>query len=245
MAGGDWTRDGFPSRRTLRLGGAAVAAVALLMIGTAVGRATAGGGGNPPASVSTPPQVSSVVPSWAIGAATMNHAIPVGYAHTRDGAMNAARNYALALNATPLAVDPAATRAAYATVSTPAFAQRNAAELEQSLAGSAAIIAAAHQGHPTRGVPFVLTTRIDRYSTDEVTVTVWGGVVLAVDGVLAPQEVTSEETYTLRWLGDWQIDDLYEARGPGVKSLTEPAQTNAMPDELGASFNGVGNLAGK
>jgi len=173
----------------------------------------------------------------------MDHGVPVGYAHTREGAVDAAKNYLLALGATPLSVDPAATRAAYAAVSTPSFAQRNAPALERTLAGSADIIAAAHQGHATRDVPFVLTTRLDRYSGDEARVTVWAGVVFAVDGVAAPQEMTSEETYTLRWLGDWQIDDLADADGPGVKSLTGPAQTATLPDELGATFQGVGDVA--
>jgi hypothetical protein len=246
MSTRDYMRDGFPSAASLRTAAAALVALLLLGLGVVVGRATAGGGGHAPAT-GVPQAAASPapagVPSWAMGATRMDHGVPVGYAHTQQGAVDAARNYALALSATPLGVDPAATRAAYAVVSTPSFARRNAAALERTLAGSADIIAAAHQGHATRDVPFVLTTRLDRYSTDEARVTVWGGDVVAVDGVVAPQELTSEETYTLRWLGDWEIDDLADADGPGIKSLTAPAQTTTLPDELGATFQGVGDVA--
>jgi hypothetical protein len=92
-------------------------------------------------------------------------------------------------------------------------------------------------------VPFVLTVHVDQYSADEARVTVWGGAVLAVDGILAPQETISEQIYTLRWLGDWEIDDLTDADGPGVKSLTSPSQTNALPNELGGAFQGIGDVA--
>jgi hypothetical protein len=238
--------DGFPSARALRLGAATVAGVIVLLVGLAIGRATASGSSAPANSggtSSTPP--APTVPAWAAGATRMDHGVPVGYAHTAEGALAAARNYDLALNATPLIVDPVGTRAAYAVVSTPSFRQRNAVQLERSLAGSALIITAAHQGHRTRAVPFILTVRVDRYTADQAQISVWGGAILAADGVLAPQEMTAEQTYTLRWLGDWQIDDLADTDGPGVKSLTAPAQTTLLPDEMGSAFSGVGDVSAR
>jgi len=242
MARDDWTRDGFPSRRWLRIGAAVIAALALLLVGTAFGRATAGSGGRAPATVSTPQSAASVVPTWAVGATKMDHGVPVGYAHSREGAINAARNYDLALSATPLALDPQAYRDASAFLDVPSAREKDAARIERSLAAVAPLITAAHQGHPTRVVPFVLTTRLVSYQDDEAQVVVWGGAVFASDGVTTPQLVMAETTYTLRWLGDWRTLDDSGAEGPGVKALTTPAQTNSLPVDLGTDSKGIGDV---
>jgi hypothetical protein len=234
--------DGFPSARPLRIGVAAVAGVIVLVIGLAVGRATASGGSSPAPAIATPGPARDV-PSWATGATRMDRGVPVGYAHTADGATNAARNYDLALSATPLALDPQAYRDAVNFLDVPSARQADAARIERSLAALAPLITAAHQGHPSRIVPFVLTTRLVSYQGDDAQVAVWAGAVFGADGAVTPQEVLAETTYTLRWLGDWRVVDDAGADGPGVKALTTPAQTNDLPAELGRGFKGVGDVA--
>lgn len=241
MSTRDYTRDGFPSGRALRLSAATVAGVALLGVGVAVGRAT-GGGGSAPATGGQPGSGAiRRVPSWATGATRMDHGVPVGYAHTAEGAIDAARNYDLALSSTPLALDPQAYRDARTLLEVPGGGE-DAAKTERTLAASADLIAAVHQGHATRVEPFIVTSRVDGYSADDAQVTVWGGVVFGSDGVQFPVLALGETTYSLRWLGDWRILTDAGAPGPGVTATTRPAQTSELPPELGRDFEGVGHV---
>jgi hypothetical protein len=205
-----------------------------------VGRTTAGSVPRGPATPAQP--VASDVPSWAQGATRMDHGVPVGYAHTRDGALAAARNYSLALGSSPLALDPATLRAARQFLDVPAFRATDAQRLERNLAGAAPLIATAHQGHATRVLPFIYTSRLDSYSGDDAQVTFWGGAVIASDGVLAPQLTLGDDTISLHWFGDWLIADNSSTDGPGVTATTTPAQTKNLPPELGREFTGVGDV---
>jgi hypothetical protein len=232
--------DGFPSARSLRFGAAALAVVLVGVVGGVVGRATADSGPRPPSTTTQP--VASDVPSWAQGATRMDHGVPVGYAHTRDGALAAARNYSLALGSSPFALDPATLRAARQFLDVPAFRATDAQRLERNLAGAAPLIAAAHQGHVTRILPFIYTSRLDSYSGDDAQVTFWGGAVIASDGVLAPQLTLGDDTISLHWFGDWLIADNSSTDGPGVTATTTPAQTKNLPPELGREFKGVGDV---
>jgi hypothetical protein len=233
--------DGFPSARSLRFGAAALAVVLVGLVGGVVGRATAGSAPLPPATATQP--VASDLPSWAQGATRMDHGVPVGYAHTRDGALAAARNYSLALGSSPLTLDPASSRAAQQFLDVPSFRAKDAQQLERDLAGASHLIAAAHQGHATRVLPFIYTGRLDSYSGDDAQVTFWGGAVIASDGVLAPQLTLGDDTISLHWFGDWLIADSSTTDGPGVAvTTTTPAQTKNLPPELGREFKGVGDV---
>ena len=235
--------DGFPSARALRVGAAAVAGIIVLLAGLVIGRATASGSSGPSTSGGTSPTPPApAVPAWAAGATRMDHGVPVGYAHTRDGALAAARNYDLALSATPLSLDPAAYRDAVAFLDVPSSRDQDAAKVERYLANAAPLITAVHQGHPTRFAPFVITSRVESYSATDAQVDVWGGVVASSDGVLAPRLQLVLTTYSLRWLGDWRIVESAGSDGPGVAATTSSAQTNALPPELGREFNGIGDF---
>lgn len=239
----DYGGGGLPSGRSLRIGAAVVVGVALLGIGVVVGRATAGSG-HVPATAGPPGSATAQrVPSWAIGATRMDHGVPVGYAHTQEGAMDAARNYDVALSATPLSLDPQAYRDAALFLDVPSSRERDAPRIERGLAALAPLITASHQGHPARVIPFVLSTRLLSYQGDDAQVAVWGGVVYGADGVVAPQMGLAETTYTLRWLGDWRTVDDAGADGPGVKALFAPGQTDALPAELGQDAKGIGDVA--
>jgi hypothetical protein len=172
----------------------------------------------------------------------MDHGVPIGYAHTQDGALAAARNYNLALGSSPLTLDPATERAARQFLDLPAFRAQDVGRLERDLAGAAPLIAAAHQGHATRVVPFIVTSRLDSYSGEDAQVTLWGGVVIASDGVIAPQLTLGDDTMSLHWFGDWLIADRSSADGPGITATTTPAQTRNLPPELGREFKGVGDV---
>jgi hypothetical protein len=232
--------DGFPSAQSLRFGAAALAVVLVGVVGGVVGRATAGTAPLTPATPTKP--VASDVPWWAQGATRMDHGVPVGYAHTRDGALAAARNYNLALGSSPLTLDPASSRAAQQFVDVPSFRAKDTQQLERNLAGAAPLIAAAHQGHVTRVLPFIFTSRLDSYTGDDAQVTLWGGVVIASDGMLAPQLTLGNDTVSLHWFGDWLIADNSSTDGPGVTATTTPAQTKNLPPELGREFKGVGDV---
>lgn len=235
--------DGFPSARALRIGAAAVAGVIVLLAGLVIGRATANSSSAPATSGGSAPPSVVGIPAWATGATRMDHGVPVGYAHTQEGAVAAARNYDLALSATPLALDPQAYRDAATFLDVPSVREQDAARIERSLAAAANLITATHQGHAARAVPFVLTTRLVSYSGDDAQVVVWGGVVFAADGVLSPRLSVSESTYSLHWLGDWRVADDAGSVGPGVMALTTSAQTDTLPAELSKDFHGVGDAA--
>jgi hypothetical protein len=231
---------GFPPARPPRFGAATLAVALVALLGGVVGRATAGSGLRVP-STTTPP-VASDVPSWAQGATRMDHGVPIGYAHTQDGAIAAARNYNLALGSSPLTLDPAAVRAAQQFLDVPGLRARDAQRLERTLAGAAPLIAAAHQGHATRVLPFIVTSRLDSYSGEDARVTLWGGVVIASDGMLAPQLTLGDDTISLHWFGDWLIADNSSTDGPGVTAITTPAQDKNLPPELGRDVRGVGDV---
>jgi hypothetical protein len=218
-----WSSDGGPSTRTLRIATGIVATGLVLGVGFGLGRVTAASSSAPAAHppTSSSPSVAPDVPSWAIGATRMNAGVPVGYARTSDGALDAARNYELAF-ATPLTVNPDAYRAAKAAIATAAWREKDAPDVERTLAGVAPLITAAHQGHATR----------------------WGGLVVASDNVLAPHLRLAEVTYDLQWVGDWKVAGTTGSDGPGVTSSTVGAQTNALPAELGKNFEGIGDVAG-
>jgi hypothetical protein len=226
--------------RPLRFGAATLAVVLVALLGGVVGRATAGVGPRVP-STTAPPHASDL-PSWAQGATRMDHGVPIGYAHTPDGAIAAARNYDLALGSSPLMLEPAAVRAAQQFLDLPALRAEDARRLERRLAGAAPLIAAAHQGHATRVLPFILTTRLERYSGEDAEVTLWRGVVTASDGVLAPQLTVGEDTISLHWFGDWLIAGTSSTDGPGVTATTIPARTTTLPPELGRDSEGIGDV---
>jgi hypothetical protein len=240
-----WSSDGGPSTRTLRIATGIVATGLVLGVGFGLGRVTAASSSAPAAHppTSSSPSVAPDVPSWAIGATRMNAGVPVGYARTSDGALDAARNYELAF-ATPLTVNPDAYRAAKAAIATAAWREKDAPDVERTLAGVAPLITAAHQGHATRAVPFILSAQLGPHTADSAEVTVWGGLVVASDNVLAPHLRLAEVTYDLQWVGDWKVAGTTGSDGPGVTSSTVGAQTNALPAELGKNFEGIGDVAG-
>jgi hypothetical protein len=226
--------------RPLRFGAATLAVVLVALLGGVVGRATAGAGTRVPSTTTQPGAPG--VPSWAQGATRMDHGVPIGYAHTPDGAIAAARTYDLALGSSPLMLEPAAVRAAQQFLDLPALRAEDAQRLERTLAGAAPVIAAAHQGHATRVLPFILTSRLDSYSGEDAQVTLWGGVVTASDGVLAPRLTLADDTISLHWFGDWLIAGNSSTDGPGVTATTTPAPTTTLPPELRRDARGVGDV---
>ena len=170
------------------------------------------------------------------GASRMVGGMPVGYAHTREGAAAAATNYVQLLGGA-IALSPAATRRAVAAVAAPSQEGQLATQSEQGLAElNNRTQALTYAG---RGVPVVLlrapiTYQIESYTPTRAVVAIWDVAVLAIDGVDAPIQDWERWDIVLLWeRGDWR-DSVERTIQPGpVPQLTQEATADtALPPEL-------------
>lgn len=199
-----------------------LAVVAALLIGLLVGRLT---DGSDDSSSSAPKRGQDVGPTRSV------EGVPVGYAHTREGAVAATLNYGSVL-AGPAFLDASRRRAILRIVAAPAYAR----EVERSAAPALAQVQrgpigqSLKAGEPTlfQGAP--ISYRVVRYTGDEAVVAVWGLALLGNAQRLQPEADYQTTTSTLRWIdGDWKFVAGRSADGP------TPALSSGTPTP-GARF---------
>ncbi len=196
--------------------GAALGLVAALIVGLIVGRAT---GADHCRSRCARGQGQDAGPSRLVSG------VPVGYAHSRRGAVAATLNYGAVL-AGPAFLSTSRRAQALAVVASPRYArqvQRSAAPaLEQ--VGHGPIGAGLRAGEPTLFESAPISYRVLRYSREQVVVAVWGIALVGNATAVQPQADYQTTTSTLAWInGDWKFVAGRSDEGP-VPALSSTAK---------------------
>lgn len=223
--------------RRRRPWGAGLALVAIVLVGVllgiVIGRATAPNGA-PTAAPGHP--VTSGVPG--LGPAGVVNGIPVGYEHSARGAAQAAGNY-LSILGGQLALDRVRLSAVLDQVAEPS----SLARLEQGLSAGVdaeealwGIRTAASQGKRVLLTQTPIAYRVDSYSPEEATVSVWQVVNVGVESRQRLTAFYGIGTATLVWLnGDWRLRNIDAGNQSGdvvPVGLQTPTQTGGVPAKL-------------
>lgn len=220
--------DGGPIRRRPPVAPLAAAAVALIL-GLLIGRATGPEDHNarPPGE---PAPRADGQPSRRVGT------VPVGYPHTRAGAVAATLNAGAVLGDPRVLLDPARRTRALGLIATDRYAKTFTGP------GAAALDRARHeplgrglaQGARTISLTSPLAYHVTSYSEDTARVMSWGVAVVGNDQGLAPSESWATTRTTLRWqAGDWKIDAASSADGP------TPGLGGQRPTDAGGFISGL------
>lgn len=199
--------DRGPGRRRLPLLAIATVLVALI-VGLVVGRVT------DPDHHST---TTTVAPSPGGQAARRIGTIPLGYPHTRAGAVAATLNAGAVLGDPRVLLDPARRTRALSLLATARYAKTftgsGAAALQQ--ARNAPLGRGLRTGAQTISLTSPLAYRIVSYDGESAKVVSWGVAVVGNDQGLAPTASWATTTTALRWQdNDWKIDGASSQSGP-------------------------------
>ena len=234
---GDFDREGPLSTRNLRIAAGFLVALLLVAVGVVVGRASA-------AQSAAPAATGSHVQGWP-GASRLEAGAPVGYAHSRAGAVDAATNYQLLL-AGPLLTTPAGYRDAERVIYAPAARDRIMAEAEHGLAGlqdQTQILTNASKGVPVALLSVPISYQVDSYDGDHATVSLWWVWVVGQQGAMAPIQVWLTSIVTLDWLGDWRIEDINSGDAPVPQETQTASQSKDLPEQM-HSYQEFGHVGG-
>src|SRR5919108_5050419 len=218
-----WARasEEFGPPRGLRRWGPAIPVVVIaiaLLAGFVFGRITA------------PSTVTVRTVPLAPGSTRVEAGVPIGYEHTRQGAVDAATAYAVTLNG-PIVLDASALRAAEEVIATPDYRgplEEQTAKALQALDSAYGIRSNASMGATAvvRLVP--IPYRVESYNPTEARVSIWAVWLIAEEGILAPQQTWITTQLQLRWLGDWKLSASGSHPGPvpqpPQESVTEQSQ---------------------
>jgi len=210
------------SRRALPWAIAIVAIAAAFLIG----RATGDSGGS----------TSHVAGS---GPTRTEFGVPVGYAHSRAGAVAAAFGYG-ATSAGEDFLNPERRRIVLDIIATPAFArryeQRATPALAEALRGP--LGRGLRVGAPTILLSAPLAYRVVSYSSQRAVIAGWGAAVSANTVGLKPQVDFQTTTSTLVWRnGDWKLDDGRIDPGP-----TPAPAIDTQPTSAGTFVNALNGM---
>jgi hypothetical protein len=226
---GSWVRAGEDfggSRQPRRLGAlipAAVIAIALVA-GLILGRATA------------PEPVQVRIVPLAPGSTRVESGVPVGYQHTRQGAIDAATNYVVTLDG-PMLLQPDGLRRAEDLMA----ATEYRAELETQTAKAVQALESYYgfDAHAKVGAtPVVklapIAYRVDAYRPSQATVTIWAVWLLAEEGLLIPQQNWITTQLAVTWQGgDWKLSASGTHPGPAPQPVQVPIEMSTpLPPEL-------------
>jgi hypothetical protein len=181
-----------------------------------------------PSATSAPPTITNSIGDP--GPSSVVAGVPVGYAHSPEGAASAAANYLGAL-AGPQLLDPPAydallrrmtTTEGYAELKRQADAGRPQALQTLGVGTSPApqlIVRSAPLGY-----------RIDTYSPDEATVSIWSVGLVGSSTTRPPDASWSTTTITLDWSGDWRMSGYRTTSGPVPPDSA--SQVPSLPSDL-------------
>jgi hypothetical protein len=224
-----WARTGedFGSRQPRRLGWVIPAAVITMavVVGLVMGRSTA-------------PQQTVQVRTVPLepGSTRVESGVPVGYQHTRQGAIDAATNYVVTLDG-PVLLRPDELRRAEDQMA----ASEYRAELESQTAKAVQALESYYgfNAHAQVGATPVVKLapvayRVDGYQPSQATVTIWGVWIFAEEGLLIPQQNWITTQLELKWqAGDWKLSASGTHPGPAPQAVQVPMeQSTPLPAEL-------------
>ena len=181
-----------------------------------------------------PTATRGVVRTSATGPKRWIDGIPSGFAHDEDGALAASTTF-ITLGGSVVNAGPAAVRPVISAISASSTAERRVAEtvvalddLRSRLSGGTG---------PVVLVQAPVMVRIDDYSDERASITMWTTTVLARRGVADPQSTWSTVTFELVWeRGDWRLLSETSIAGP-----TPDQSSDAVPpsfDEFESALRG-------
>jgi len=159
---------------------------------------------------------------------------PVGYAHSRAGAVDAATNYQLLL-AGPLLTTPSKYRAAEQVIYAPAARDRLLTEAEQTLAAfqdQTHLLSNASKGVPVALLAVPVSYQVELYDGDHATVSLWWVWVLGQQGAMAPIQEWTTSVIALDWQGDWRIEDFNLGNTPVPAETQAPSSSTDLPEQM-------------
>ena len=213
-----WTSGGL-SPRTV---GVTVCIVAFLAasLGVVVGRRSAAAPA-PAAGVAAPAPTAAapapLPPLTAVGPTHVVAGVPVGYAHSPQGALAAAARFGEVV-ASPLLLHPDAFRAAVAEMAAPQASDTLRAKSETLLAGAESanhMLSAAAAGLPVVVDGWTLAGRVTAYSGNEATVEVLDAGVIG-NGTTPPHGLFDGGQWRLAWTPvpgqgeDWRVAEVHD-----------------------------------
>ena len=173
----------------------------------AFGSPDRGKASDPPADSARPP-----VPAGVAGPVAEQAGLPAGFAHDRAGATAAAIAYATAPQRWLYFTDDEIVAAVNA-IATPVAAPRLSEEVVTDVRSARDRLGES----PGRVWWLVrpMAWRIESFTPDEASVSVWTVTVLSAEEVAAPQCEWVTVTVDLAWIdGDWRVDGVRDTPGP-------------------------------
>ncbi|GAA2646141.1 hypothetical protein GCM10010425_64250 [Streptomyces spororaveus] len=239
-----------PSRRTPRTSRSliTVVGVVVLLIAAIAFANSAPETPSDPAS-DKPPTDSSTAATGTNPVTGKSAAIPKGFAHDEQGAQSAAANYAAALGSDGMfstARRGAIVQAVYAP--DVAAARQTGLDSVYTDAEFLARIGLDAAGKAPKGLTFIsrtnpVGTKVEKYSADAASVSVWHSTLFGLAGEGSKNPVTESwytSTFELRWIdGDWRIADFSQKDGPAPVGQDQRAAT---AEEMAAAVSQFGGL---
>jgi hypothetical protein len=150
-------------------------------------------------------------------AARTEAGVPLGWPHSRQGAVGAAAEYARVLSRAWFLADAERRHQAVTAMAAPEVRLALQRTQDEVAAGVARGPFGAGLARP--GVRSLLRTsllgyRVDYYASSDAQVALWAVVLYGNDGGLAPQALYATSTLRLRWTGDWKLLEAATVPGP-------------------------------
>lgn len=165
--------------------------------------------------------------------------VPVGFAHSREGAVAALLNYGAALGDPRVMLDARRRTQVLAVIATSTYAstfRRGASAFEEARRGPLGRGLAA--GAQTAYLASPIAYRVVSYTPDRAVVEGWGVAVVGNDQAVKPQAAWATTLTTARWQrGDWRIDAVRSTDGP--TPALAPGQRPSSPGDFLARLSGL------
>lgn len=208
---------------------------ALLATAFVAGMAVRGIGGTGSAcDEATPVQAAADRAAEAVGPTGERAGMPIGFAHTQDGARAAGVAYVLA-GQRLLALPPTRVGDAIRAIAASASADAQVADTDQQLRQLRGVLA--EGTGPIRYLQSVLATRVDAYTPERARISVWSVGVLSRAGAAQPQAGWNVSTFELMWeRGDWKVWS--ETITPGPAPALNAGSAPSSHEQLDHALNG-------
>jgi hypothetical protein len=194
----------------------------------------------PTGIVSGDSQASEAAASTNTGPQRVEHGVPAGFSHDRDGAVGAAASFVCSGQAL-LDTDPLSAEDSIRQMATSATADDQVRDALSRLAALRNRLSAGDGPIVLRQA--ALAWRVDNITTDSAGVDVWNVSVLSRDGVAPPQASWAISTLDLVWeRGDWHLDR--ETVSPGPAPVLDNSAAPATAQQLTAAIDGFTNFGG-
>lgn len=212
--------------------------IVLVLVGFVAGRRSA------PAAPAPAPTQKAAESGSVLGPTDIGSGVPLGYAHSKQGAVAAAVNFAGVLTSQRL-VDRDGYLKAVREITAPEAADaqlKKAGEYLDTLENSRHLIAKAQFGFAVSIRYMPAGYQLVSYENDKATVKVWGSTVLGLEQEPLPVEAWGTTTFQLRWTGsDWRmVDQRAETTTTVPQVVQHPTSiNNGLTPELGGFENAL------